>query len=216
MLPQRGKLPWDRQIPRLLCSRLQTESQLFEESNEHTVSPPIFPRTHKAPHWKALTVKRMRTVISVCRDWRRTENAIGLRKFLSNRDGRRTSVIRSLDAAGNGKCNERIESKMLQRLDQFWQIGLPESKILCPERSIPDHNRGGIRRVIESHKGVVNDERSNLCQDNFSNNNVDIAKIVRRDNDSANRRSKTDYPSASIPKNAKGCRWVRRTCTKDT
>jgi len=23
-LPQRGKLPWDRQIPRLLCSRLQT------------------------------------------------------------------------------------------------------------------------------------------------------------------------------------------------
>ena len=59
--------------------------------------------------------------------------------------------------------------------------------------------------MIESHEGVVNDERSNLCQDNLSNNNVDIAKIVRRDNDSANRCSKTDYPSASIPKKRQGC-----------
>ena len=91
----------------------------MEESNQHTVSSPIFPRTHKAPHWNALTVKRMMTVISEWGDWRRTENAIGLRKFLSNRNRRRTSVIGSLDTAGNGKRNERIESEMLQRMDQL-------------------------------------------------------------------------------------------------
>jgi len=54
-----------------------------------------------------------------------------------------------------------------------------------------------VRRVIESDEGVVNHERSHLCQDDFSNDNVDIAEIVRRDNDAAYRRSKSDYPSIS-------------------
>ena len=81
---------------------------------------------------------------------------------------------------------------MLNSLDQAAQVGLPKSVILGSEHVITRSLKWNVRRMIKTDKSIVDNEGTNLRQDDFSNDNIDIAKIICSDNDTTYTSAKTN------------------------
>ena len=165
----------------------ETEQQIANSSR------PAFPLAHKAPHWNMLNKRKIMTgKISIFVGEECTDDRIGLSEFLCQCDTWWIVVTWAFNTRCNGKCNKDVKGEMLNSLDQAPQLGLPKSVILGSEHVITSSLKWKVRRMIKTSESIVNNEGTNLRQDDFSNDDIDIAKIICCDNDTTYTSAKTN------------------------